>query len=75
MRKGETEITFADLCLRCGACCKVIDCKYLKDNLCLIYERRPTICRVDKMAELKKIPKEEYYKMAKKACKLLRGEK
>lgn len=47
-------------CIRCGACCKNAGylisgfdrgdgvCKHLtNDNLCEIYEDRPTVCRVD----------------------------
>ena len=46
-------------CSKCAACCKVagkfekdfyngknMECKYLKDNLCSIYDKRPKICRV-----------------------------
>ena len=54
-------------CTKCGLCCQHIDlvpelseydtgngtCKYLKDNLCSIYDYRPDICRVDVMYILK----------------------
>lgn len=59
-------------CTGCGACCKHIEnsielkdfnlgngtCKYLDtiDNSCKIYDKRPDICKVDKMFEI------EYYK-------------
>ena len=45
------------ICKQCGECCRHIDqveelkhlqvngvCKYLKDNLCTIYENRPDAC-------------------------------
>ena len=36
-RKGE--------CRMCGDCCK--GCKYLKNNKCLVYEKRPGFCNKD----------------------------
>lgn len=56
-------------CNQCGLCCQNIGgieelkelddgngvCRYLKDNLCSIYENRPEVCRVDVMYE-------KYYK-------------
>ena len=52
-------------CSQCGECCKNIRhipelagysdengcCKYLKNNLCSVYENRPEVCRVDLMYE------------------------
>ena len=52
-------------CSQCGKCCEKVytsklysfladdtgKCKYLKDNKCSIYNRRPLICRVDAMYE------------------------
>ncbi|MCK8828088.1 YkgJ family cysteine cluster protein [Natroniella acetigena] len=50
-------------CKKCGSCCRTISdieeleeydlgdgsCKYLKNNICLIYNERPEVCRVDKI--------------------------
>ena len=50
-------------CTKCGLCCKTLQhistlsnydtgngvCRYLKNNLCSIYENRPLICNVEKM--------------------------
>ena len=46
------------VCNKCGECCRHIDkvpqlahlqvdgvCKYLKDNMCMIYDHRPDLCR------------------------------
>lgn len=49
------------LCDMCGECCRNLNkspiyddlhdgdgvCRYLKGNLCTIYENRPLLCRVD----------------------------
>lgn len=46
------------VCQKCGSCCRFVfdtflddgtgKCIHLKDNLCLIYDSRPQICRVDR---------------------------
>lgn len=50
-------------CSKCGICCRMIVgipalsefdtgsgvCRYLKNNLCEIYEERPLICNIEKM--------------------------
>ena len=50
-------------CDKCGLCCHLLKdvpqlaafdrgdgvCKFLRGNLCSIYEKRPDICNVDKM--------------------------
>ena len=50
-------------CDKCGLCCRMLAysndmkefdrgdgvCKYLKDNLCSIYEKRPNICDAEYM--------------------------
>lgn len=62
-------------CEKCGACCHYHKCKYLTENsLCSIYEHRPDRCNVDKMYEKtgQNMTKEEYYKIVKSACNLLR---
>ena len=77
-------------CTKCGECCRHIDkvpqlaafdigngvCRYLKDNLCTIYNVRPEICRVDFMYDKyfsKHLSKEEYYALNEKACRELKG--
>ena len=77
-------------CTKCGECCRHIDkvpqlaafdigngvCRYLKDNLCTIYNVRPEICRVDFMYDKyfsKQISREDYYALNEKACRELKG--
>ena len=72
------------LCDQCGKCCEKVHtsevyryladetgkCKYLKNNLCSIYETRPLICRVDEMYETyykEVMTLEEYYALNYKA--------
>lgn len=74
-------------CTMCGGCCRNIDkveelaeynngkgvCVYLSPttNSCLIYNRRPEICRIDKMYERHykdALSLEEFYDLNKKAC-------
>lgn len=76
-------------CDKCGSCCRNLDksklyedldrgdgtCKFLKDNLCTIYENRPLKCRVDDCYDnffCEQISREEYYRINKKACRILR---
>ena len=78
------------LCDQCGKCCEKVytsemyryladdtgRCKYLKDNLCSIYENRPLICRVDEMYELyykEVMTLEEFYTLNYKACDVLKS--
>jgi Fe-S-cluster containining protein len=73
------------LCSSCGACCRRAGklglmpqredgaCIYLtKDNKCSIYETRPDVCRVNKMAEKNRhllgLTTIEYYKMNNEIC-------
>ena len=60
-------------CSKCGACCKVLGCACYdsETKLCLIYDTRPSICRVDVMAEKVGIEKKLYYKITHEACKQL----
>lgn len=77
-------------CTSCGICCKNIShipelneldlgngtCKYFdkQNNICLIYETRPDICRVDLMFEkeyFKHFSKDEYFKLNIEACNKL----
>lgn len=67
-------------CDKCGECCRHLDeselyqeidrgdgvCKFLTDNLCSIYDKRPLLCRVDESYELffkSKMTKDEYDRM------------
>lgn len=76
-------------CTKCGACCRHLDksdlykeldrgdgvCKYLKGNLCSIYEIRPNLCRVDKCYELyfaSHMTRDEFYRTNLAVCRKLR---
>ena len=76
-------------CEKCGACCRTVGlieeakfldrgdgvCKYLdKNNLCMIYEFRPEICRVDKMYKRykNKMTWDEYLELSYESCDKLR---
>ncbi|ELC8424877.1 YkgJ family cysteine cluster protein [Clostridium perfringens] len=77
-------------CKKCGACCRHINmnklykeldkgdgcCKYLnlKNNKCIIYDKRPLLCRVDESYReifYKNLTLEEYYRLNYEACKRL----
>ena len=66
-------------CDKCGICCRNLDksnlyanlhngdgiCKYLRGDLCSIYDNRPLLCRVDECYDLfykGSMNKDEYYK-------------
>ncbi len=72
-------------CDKCGCCCKNLKksnlyleldrgdgvCKYLSNNLCLIYEDRPLLCRIDEYYDkylYQFMDREEYYFLNKKEC-------
>ncbi len=65
-------------CTKCGECCRHVIapldrgdgvCKNLKNNLCAIYEKRPTICNIKAMWKLRGKPnKKEYIKVNAKIC-------
>ena len=76
-------------CDQCGECCRNLDksqiyqllhngdgiCRYLKGNLCTIYENRPLLCRVEEsyFAFFKnQMTLEEYYEKNYEACKKLK---
>lgn len=76
-------------CDKCGLCCRHIDkvpqlahfdlgngvCKYLRDNLCSIYDDRPEICRVDYMYEKffkNYMTLEDFYKLNEQGCEELK---
>lgn len=75
-------------CNGCGCCCRQLKnvpelsnfdrgdgtCIHLKDNLCMIYETRPDICRVSTMYELfykSQMSKEAFYHANLLICKQL----
>lgn len=77
-------------CNKCGLCCRNLNksniydflnrgdgvCKYLKENICSIYENRPIVCRVDDCYEIffKKIySRDEYYKLNYEGCMQLQS--
>ena len=79
-------------CDRCGLCCRKVGrfefmkafdrgdgvCKYLNENnLCSIYETRPTICNVDELYEKfyrDKISREGWYRLQYEGCRKLKEE-
>lgn len=46
-----------------------------KDNLCRIYENRPLLCNVEKIAEVYKLGKKEFYNLNIKSCNSMLEEK
>ena len=77
-------------CDCCGCCCRNLDkselyadldrgdgvCRYLSGNLCIIYERRPLLCRIDECYELyfyAFLTRQEYYELNKEECKKLKN--
>lgn len=77
-------------CDKCGQCCKNLrmselyseldsgngTCKYLEDNLCTIYSKRPLICRIDECYEhffSEEMSKDEYYKINSEMCTYLKS--
>lgn len=76
-------------CSKCGECCRNLNkselykelhngdgiCKFLKGNLCSIYEKRPLLCNVDESYKIyfkDKMSLNEYYSLNYKVCKLLK---
>ena len=78
-------------CSQCGVCCRHLDrselyreldrgdgvCRYLKGNLCSIYENRPLLCRIDEsydkyFSEI--YTRDEYYRLNEQACEILQSE-
>ena len=65
-------------CEKCGTCCRSVKCEHLTDdNLCKIYDTRPTICRVDRVYRIKKrhdksLTWRKYIRMSHEACAKLR---
>lgn len=78
-------------CDKCGLCCRALNrnpifkdldkgngvCKYLRGNICSIYNDRPLICRVDDSYDAffkDSMTKEEYYQLNYKVCNQLKQE-
>ena len=76
-------------CDKCGLCCRNIDripelktfhngngiCKFLINNKCSIYDRRPLICNVDRVYEKffrTSYTLEEFYKLNHQVCMMLK---
>lgn len=79
-------------CDQCGLCCKCLSnnamysdldrgdgvCKYLKDNLCTIYNSRPVKCNTELFYEkylCNSISKDEYEKLNKYSCLELKNKR
>ena len=77
-------------CDQCGLCCRNLKfspnyadldrgdgiCKYLKGNLCSIYQNRPLKCRIDDSYHVffrETMTLEEYYELNYNACKILKN--
>ncbi len=77
-------------CYKCGQCCRNLNgsnlysdlhngdgiCRYLDENtnFCLIYEKRPVLCNIDKSYEIyfyKRMSKDEFYQINQKGCEVL----
>lgn len=78
------------MCDQCGECCRHLNlsplykgldrgdgvCRYLKGNLCSIYDSRPLICRVDESYEAffqNEMSLNEYHKLNYEACKTMKS--
>ena len=77
-------------CDKCGECCRQLKgisiyaeldrgdgiCKYLKGNLCSIYEDRPLFCRIGDCYEQffkEKYTRDEFYKLNYEICNKLKN--
>ena len=77
-------------CDCCGCCCRNLDkselyavldrgdgiCKYLRGNLCSIYENRPLLCRIDECYDLyfcKIMERDDYHRLNKIECQKLKN--
>ena len=50
------------------------ECEMLVDNQCSVYETRPLICNIEKVAEYMKIPKDVFFSMNIKLCNKMMDE-
>lgn len=79
-------------CNKCGECCRNLHlseiyselhdgdgiCRYLKGNICSIYERRPLICRVDQCFEVyfkNDMDYDAYLQLNYRSCEILKKKK
>ena len=79
-------------CDKCGSCCRNLNlsnlyseldrgdgvCKFLDGNLCLIYDERPLLCRIDESYDAffsKEMSRDEYYRINKIMCDELKKHK
>ena len=79
------------VCDACGQCCRNLHrspiyralhngdgvCRFLRGNMCSIYETRPLICRVDESYEAffkEQMSYEAYIQLNNACCKLLKSE-
>lgn len=79
-------------CDKCVECCRTLDKsrlyekldrgdgvrKYLRGNLCSIYEKSPLLCRVDESYDpyfKDKYLKEEYYRLNCQVCEQLKSQR
>ena len=77
-------------CDKCGECCRNLKgiriyadldrgdgtCKYLKENLCSIYDNRPLFCKIDDCYEIyfkDQYTLEEFYKLNHEICEKLKN--
>jgi Fe-S-cluster containining protein len=77
-------------CDKCGECCRNLNkspvyielhdgdgvCRYLRGNLCSIYDKRPLLCRVDECYHAifkDKLSYEEYLQLNYKYCNELKN--
>lgn len=46
-------------------------CSMLKDRKCTVYDHRPDICNLSKMAALTSVPEPDYYRLNAMVCNLM----
>lgn len=46
-------------------------CEMLVDNKCSVYENRPLVCDIEKMAKLRGVDKDYWYRISAGACNFL----
>jgi hypothetical protein len=79
------------ICDACGLCCRKAylipelseyigadgQCRYFINNQCIIYEKRPLICNIEKYYETflsKEMSKEEFFRKNYESCLALKSE-
>ena len=81
LEKEPSDNAFKFPCTKCAACCKNIShlkailpvkedgsCEHLVNNQCSVYNNRPLICNIQKLAEKSQIPIKKFYKQNAIAC-------